>query len=138
MSKTSKRSPEDTDPSSIPANVVRLRGRISTPPDARELPSGDVILTLRVSVPRDRTPMTHGSKQQADWVDCSVWGARMKRTAARWLAGDVVEIEGALRRRFYRGADGTATRLEVEILSGRLVARAEKAVRSRTKSAEAV
>ena len=95
-------------PPSGPANVVRLRGRISTAPEERELPSGDVILTLRVSVPRERTPMTQGSKQQADWMDCSVWGARIRRTAGRWLAGDLVEIEGALRRRFYRGAEGTA------------------------------
>ena len=38
-----------------------------------------------------------------------------------WRAGDVVEVEGALRRRFQRGGAGTSTRLEVEVLSGRLV-----------------
>ena len=73
--------------------------------------------------------MTQGSKQQSDWVDCSVWGARVRRTVGRWQAGDIVEVEGALRRRFYRGGDGTSTRLEVEVLSGRLVARAEAASR---------
>jgi hypothetical protein len=35
-----------------------------------------------------------------------------------------VEVEGSLRRRFQRGASGTSTRLEVEMLSGRVVARA--------------
>jgi single-strand DNA-binding protein len=42
----------------------------------------------------------------------------------RWAAGDVVEVEGALRRRFFRGGPGMATRLEVEVLAGRLVSRA--------------
>jgi len=115
---------ENPTPESTTANGVRLCGRVSTAPEERELPSGSVILTLRISVPREPTPMTQGSKQQSDWVDCSVWSARTRRTAARWRAGDTVEIEGALRRRFYRGGDGTSTRLEVEVLAGRLVARA--------------
>ena len=115
---------ETTNDQTLPTNTVRLRGRVSTAPEERELPSGAVILTLRVSVRREPTPMTQGSKQQSDWVDCSVWAARMRRAVARWREGDTVEVEGALRRRFYRGGDGTATRLEVEVLSGRLVSRA--------------
>lgn len=113
-----------------PTNLVRLRGRISTPPEERELPSGTSIVTLRLSVARESSPMTKGSRQTFDWVDCSVWGAKIRRTASRWREGDVVEIEGALRRRFYRGASGTATRLEVEVLSGRLVSRAESRQRA--------
>jgi single-strand DNA-binding protein len=35
--------------------------------------------------------------------------------AARWSAGDMLEIQGALRRRFWRGAGGTASRCEVEV-----------------------
>ncbi len=115
---------KSTTTGTTPANLVRLRGRISTAPEERVLPSGAVILTLRVSVPREPTPMTQGSKQQSDWVDCSVWSARMRRTAGRWRAGDTVEVEGAVRRRFYRGGEGTSTRLEVEVLAGRLVSRA--------------
>jgi single-strand DNA-binding protein len=115
---------ETTNDQTPPTNTVRLRGRVSTAPEERELPSGAVILTLRVSVRREPTPMTQGSKQQTDWVDCSVWAARTRRAVARWREGDTVEVEGALRRRFYRGGDGTATRLEVEVLSGRLVSRA--------------
>jgi single-strand DNA-binding protein len=106
-------------------NVVRLRGKVSTAPEERELPSGTSIVTLRLSVPREVSPMTEGSRQTADWVDCAAWGRKVRRTASGWRAGDLVEIEGALRRRFYRGGSGTATRLEVEVLSGRLVSRAE-------------
>ncbi len=115
---------ETTNDQNAPTNTVRLRGRVSTAPEERELPSGSVILTLRLSVRREPTPMTQGSKQQSDWVDCSVWAARTRRTVARWRVGDTVEVEGALRRRFYRGSESTSTRLEVEVLSGRLVSRA--------------
>ncbi|HET6562800.1 MAG TPA: single-stranded DNA-binding protein [Marmoricola sp.] len=106
-----------------PANEVRIRGRVSTAPEERVLPSGTLIVTLRVSVAREASPMTKGSKQSSDWVDCTAWGAKARRVAARWRAGDVVEVEGCLRRRFHRGAAGTSTRLEVEVLSGRLVSR---------------
>jgi single-strand DNA-binding protein len=108
------------------ANEVRLRGRVSTAPEERVLPSGTLIVTFRVSVAREASPMTNGSRQTSDWVDCTAWGAKARRAASRWRAGDVVEVEGALRRRFQRGAAGTSTRLEVEVLSGRLVTRAEQ------------
>ena len=119
---TTKKSTPDED---LPGNRVRLRGKVSTPPEERELPSGTTIITLRLSVPRETTPMTEGSRQSADWVDCSAWGRKVRRTASGWRAGDLVELEGALRRRFYRGGAGTATRLEVEVLSGRLLSRAD-------------
>jgi single-strand DNA-binding protein len=67
--------------------------------------------------------MTRGSRQVCDWVDCAVWSARARRTARGWRVGDVVEVEGALRRRFYRGPGGASTRLEVEVLGGRVVTR---------------
>ena len=118
---------KDEDPSGLAGstNAVRLRGKVSTPPEERELPSGASIVTLRLSVARETSPMTEGSRQTADWIDCAAWGRKVRRTVSGWRAGDVVELEGALRRRFYRGGSGTATRLEVEVLSGRLVSRAE-------------
>jgi single-strand DNA-binding protein len=117
-----RREPTRSEPADA-ANVVRLRGRISTAPEERELPSGTRIVTLRLSIARGSTPMTTGSKQTADWVDCSAWGSKVRRTVSGWQAGDVVEIEGALRRRFTRSEAGTATRLEVEVLSARRVRR---------------
>ena len=108
----------------VATNVVRLRGRVSTAAEERELPSGTTIATVRLSVERHPTPMTSGSRQRHDWVDCAAWGGRARRTVAGWRAGDVVEVEGALRRRFYRGGGVTSTRLEVEVLSARTVARA--------------
>ena len=105
-------------------NHVLLRGRVSTPPEARELPSGSRVVSLRLSIARGRTPMTKGSRQQVDWVDLSAWGATQRRSVGSWREGDVVEVEGALRRRTSRGPDGLRTRLEVEVLRARMVSRA--------------
>jgi single-strand DNA-binding protein len=100
-------------------NAVELRGRVTSAPVERELPSGAVIATFRVAVPRARTPMTAGSGQSSDWVDCVAWSARSRRSVAGWLVGDQVEVGGALRRRFYRAGEGSSTRLEVEVLTAR-------------------
>jgi len=115
-----------TEPAALTATVneVTLRGRVSTAPGVRELPSGTCIVALRISVARTPSPMTKGSKQGSDWVDCVAWGARQRRRVCTWRLGDVVEVRGALRRRFYRGGAGTAMRLEVEVLDGRMVRRA--------------
>ena len=100
-------------------NTVALRGRVSSAPVDRELPSGLVISTFRVSVPRARTAMTTGSTQTSDWVDCTAWSARSRRSVASWEVGDRVELTGSLRRRFYRSGEGASTRLEVEVTSAR-------------------
>lgn len=106
-------------------NEVALCGRVSSAPLERELPSGDRVVTFRLVMARDRTPMTAKSKQVSDWVDCAAWGGRVRRTVASWQVGDQVEVEGALRRRFYRDGAGASTRLEVEVLTGRCLERAQ-------------
>jgi single-strand DNA-binding protein len=100
-------------------NTVLLRGRVTSAPMTRDLPSGTAITTFRLSVPRARTAMTEGSTQTVDWVDCTAWSARCRRTVGGWEVGDRVEVSGSLRRRFYRVADGSSTRLEVEVLAAR-------------------
>lgn len=104
-----------TDDAEPPANEVRLRGRLTAEPMVRRLPSGDVIVTFRVSVARSgKTPLTAKSRQSADWVDCVSGTARVRRTVTGWSVGDHVVVEGALRRRFYRAQGAGSTRLEVE------------------------
>lgn len=113
-----------TAPAQEPAtNVVTLVGRVTAAPVERTLPSGDVLVSFRLSVRRRRTPMARGSKQATDWVDCVAVGGRCRRSVAGWAVGDEVRVEGALRRRFYRGSSGAVTRLEVEALSARRLAR---------------
>lgn len=101
------------------ANVVRLRGRVSAAPLARELPSGQPIVSVRLVVTRAPTVMTKGSRQVSDWVVCTAWSSGARRQVARWAAGDEVVVEGALRRRHYVVEGRASSTLEVEVLDGR-------------------
>ena len=124
-------------PDEDPDNLVRLRGRVSTAPEERRLPSGSLVVSLRLSVPRRPAPMPQGSRQGSDWVDCSAWGGKARRTVGTWQMGDVVEVEGALRRRFSRPASGPVTRLEVEVLGARRLRRPEPPGRRPPRAVEA-
>lgn len=104
-------------------NLVSLTGRVSSAPVERELPSGDKVVTFRVVLAREQTAMTARSKQVSDWVDCAAWTGRVRRTVGAWQVGDQVEVEGALRRRFFRDASGASSRVEVEVLSARRLER---------------
>lgn len=98
-------------------NEILLVGRVTSPPVDRTLPSGDVVRSWRVTVDRD------DEDGRFDVVDCTAWTARVQRAAASWQRGDVVEIEGALRRRFWRGGGGAlASASEVEVHRARRVA----------------
>ncbi len=105
-----------------PVNEVRLRGRLSQDPEERVLPSGDSVWTFRLVV--GRTGERSGSRQTVDVLDCAVWSGRVLRSATSWRTGDVVEVAGAVRRRFFRAAGGAASRVEIEVASGRLIRRA--------------
>ena len=101
-------------------NEVRLCGRLSAPAEERTLPSGDVIVTLRVVIPRSRTARRTGSSDgeprsgQVDTIDVVCWSAATRRAALRLDAGVGIEIEGSLRRRFFATPSGRQSRYEVE------------------------
>ena len=50
--------------------------------------------------------------------------ASFQRVVSRLVPGDVVEVEGSLRRRFWRVGAGAASRSEVEVTRVRRVASA--------------
>ncbi len=105
-------------------NVVRLVGRLSAQPEELMLPSGDTLCSFRVIVGR---PHDHRSAQRVDALECTTWVGRVRRSAMAWRAGDVVEVEGSVRRRFFRTPGGAASRVEVEVSSARRVRRAATA-----------
>ncbi|WP_219996230.1 single-stranded DNA-binding protein [Nocardioides humi] len=90
------------------ANTVMLSGRVAAEPEERVLPSGDRLWTCRVIVPRAEVRLLASGRKgpSVDVVDLAAWSARARRSMRSWRAGDVVGVEGALRRRFYRPAGG--------------------------------
>lgn len=109
-------------------NEVLLVGRVSAAPEVRTLPSGDEITTWRLVVARDG--VAEGRPAQ-DTIDCTAWSSRTRRSASAWAAGDVVEVEGALRRRFWKTPAALASRCEVEVSRVRRVAKAATATTGR-------
>lgn len=104
-------------------NEVRLVGRLAADPVEVTLPSGDQLVTFRVTVDR----VGGSTRQRVDALECSAWTGRLRRAVVRWRPGDVVEVEGAVRRRFFRTAAGTGSRVEIEVAGGRLIRRAPDA-----------
>lgn len=108
-------------------NEVSLVGRVSAPAQERVMPSGDILLAWRVVVDRPvpRRPVPPGVKlPTVDTLDCVAWTPALRRTAGTFAAGDVVAIEGALRRRFWRAGAAATSRCEVEVLKARRLSRA--------------
>lgn len=105
-------------------NEVRLVGRLPAGAQERVLPSGDVLCTFRVAVQRSSVGAARASRQQVDSLECVTWNGRVRRSALSWHVGDHVEVVGALRRRFFTSPSGTASRVEVEVVSARRVRRA--------------
>jgi single-strand DNA-binding protein len=103
-------------------NEVRLVGRLSQSPEERVLPSGDSVWTFRIVVPRRRSGAR--SRQTVDAIECAAWSARARRSVSSWSAGDVVEVTGELHRRFFRAGGAVASRVEVEMSSGKVRRRA--------------
>jgi single-strand DNA-binding protein len=110
------------------ANHVRLLGRLSGAPATVELPSGDTLVTFRISVPRAATGgRSQTSGQRVDSVPCTAWAPRLRRSIATWRAGDVVLVVGAVRCRFYQAGGATRSRVEVEASSARIMRRSSAA-----------
>ena len=109
-------------------NAVVLVGRVSREPDEKELPSGDVLVLFSVIVdrPHSRRPVPEGTRVvTTDTIDCVAWPAGVRRTAGRFLPGDVVRVEGTLHRRFWRGEGGATSKYEVEVATVKRLARAQ-------------
>lgn len=92
-------------------NQVLVTGRLSMAAEERALPSGDEVVSWRLVVERPQSSERSGM----DVIDCAAFGVRTRRAALKWQPGDLIEVEGALRRRFWRTGSGTASRYEVEV-----------------------
>ncbi|MDQ6875401.1 MAG: single-stranded DNA-binding protein [Actinomycetota bacterium] len=91
------------------------------------MPSGDAAVVWRVVVDRAAGPASRPpAGSRVDTLACIAWAAGARRAALRWQIGDVVEIDGALRRRFWRSATGPTSRYEVEVHKGRRVTTAPR------------
>ena len=85
------------EPTTLHRNEVLLVGEITTAPEERELADGRGAVTFRLDV-RGET----GAGATRDSLDITVTSARARKAALGWEIGDVVEVEGVVRRKFYK------------------------------------
>lgn len=106
MSKTatnkSARATTDREPREA-VNLAVVRGTVSSPPDARVLPSDTRLVQLQVTtrLADETLSMPVSCRNPAAWVEALE-------------AGDEVVVVGRVRRRFFRTGGATASRVELE------------------------
>jgi single-strand DNA-binding protein len=90
----------------VTVNVVVLAGTVAAEPVERQLPSGDEVTELRISVPETGKRLLP--------LPVAVWHGSIERAAVADIAkGDDVLVYGQLTRRFYRSGAGARSLTEV-------------------------
>lgn len=102
-------------------NAVHVIGRVAAEPEPRTLPSGDQIVVWRLVVERDGPPVP--GRPHLDTLECTAWTAKLRRTVLAWQPGDIAEVRGSLRRRFWRAGPALNSRYEVEAREVRRLAK---------------
>jgi single-strand DNA-binding protein len=117
-------------------NEVRLRGKLTAAASVRALPSGDELVVWRLVVSRPEAAIRRPNAPSVDTLECHSWDPAVGRHALRWSPGEFIEVEGELRRRFWRAPTGAVSRCEVEVTAARRVrARSGKAAAGGSRAA---
>ncbi len=95
-------------------NQIVLRGRLGEGVAERNLVTGEATVTFRVIV--DRAQRGRDGKS-SDTIDCVALSAALRRKVLKLSPGIHLDIEGALRRRFFRSGGALISRYEVEVHS---------------------
>jgi single-stranded DNA-binding protein len=88
-------------------NDCLFRGRVSAPATEKELPSGELVVEFRLIIGRDK-------REGVDTLDIAAWSAKNRKVALSFDGGEWIEVAGAVRRRFWQGPQGLASRWQVE------------------------
>jgi single-strand DNA-binding protein len=88
-------------------NDCLLRGRVSAPATDRELPSGEHVVEFRLIITRNH-------REGVDTLDVAAWSPKNRRSALSLKAGEWIEVTGSIRRRFWQGPAGLASRWQIE------------------------
>jgi single-strand DNA-binding protein len=103
----------------VDRNEVILVGRLAGGAEKKAMPSGSTLTIWRVIV---RRPARRRGGH-VDTIKCVTFDAEVSAVVTRWSPGDVVEVVGALRRRFFGKGDGKSNSYEVEARTVRLLER---------------
>jgi len=97
--------------SPVAINSVHLLGRVSSLAVSKQMPSGDMVVEFRLVVDRKSK---RAVKREVDTLDITAWLSRPQKRALSLKINDWVEVEGSIRRRFWKSPTGLASRWQVE------------------------
>lgn len=95
-------------------NQVVAVGRLGARVERRTLPSGDDVTVFTVIVDRPENERGH-ARTKVDAIPCQTFKPVVARRLAASSEGDLVRIEGVLRRRFWRTPGGLGSAVEVDV-----------------------
>ena len=102
----------------VTVNVVVLAGTVAAEPVERQLPSGDEVTELKLSVPEAGKRLLP--------LPVAAWHKTVGKRALKEIAkGDDVLVHGQLARRFYRNGGGARSVMEVVATGIKKLERAE-------------
>jgi single-strand DNA-binding protein len=97
-------------------NVVVLQGRLSRPVSERNLPSGDRMAILDLTVAGSGDPPGRAESVPLAWFDAPSWAGELD-------TGAELVVVGRVRRRFFRAGPALQSRTEVVVEAGALATR---------------
>ena len=97
---------------------VTVVGRLGNRVEARTLPSGDEVTVFTVIVDRSAKDQARAAGRGAtvDSISCQTFRAGIAGRLAALEPGTWVEVEGSLRRRFWRSGGGLSSAMEVDVV----------------------
>ena len=88
-------------------NVVCLSGRLTRDPDLRATAGGTSVLSFRLAVGDRRRAQDGQWEDEADYVDCALYGQRADSLSTMLVKGTQVSVSGRLKLREWRAQDGS-------------------------------
>ena len=99
-------------------NEVYLVGEVSTAPEERTLSDGRGVMTFRLEVRADSE-----TGPIRDSFDITIADGRTRKAARAWEVGNLIEIEGVVRRKFYKAGAASKPFTVIEAASAKRLRR---------------
>jgi single-strand DNA-binding protein len=122
-------------------NKVIIVGNLGADPEARDLPSGQKVVNLRVATSEQWTDRASGEKRErTEWHTISIFDQNATQYAQNYLKkGNKVYIEGRLETRKWQapsGEDRYSTEIIVNQIGGKLIGLSDRQEARRDESYE--
>jgi single-stranded DNA-binding protein len=98
-------------------NEIVLVGRLSGDPEWRPLPDERLVAVWRLIVEHRNA---RSPQDAIDTIRCVTYDAAIQAGVRTWSHGDLIEVRGSLRHRFFRAPTGPRGLYEVEAASATL------------------